>query len=89
MFGEPLASCSAVVKMRAEGIAIRRCKVYMVAGSPSPITLSITVDGKPQSPVTVQVSKMYTLFDSGDYADHQITIDIPKPGLHAFTFTFG
>lgn len=64
-------------------------KVYMVASSPSPITLSITVDGKPQSPVTVQASKMYALFDSGDYADHQITIDIPKPGLHAFTFTFG
>ncbi|MGH8145284.1 MAG: redoxin family protein [Rhodanobacteraceae bacterium] len=64
-------------------------KVYMVASSESPVTLSISVDGKPQPPVTVQASKMYTLFDSNDYRDHTIVIRIPKPGLHAFTFTFG
>lgn len=64
-------------------------KVYMVASSASPVTVQISVDGKPQPSVTVQASRMYTLFDSSDYGGHTIVIRIPKPGLHAFTFTFG
>jgi thiol-disulfide isomerase/thioredoxin len=64
-------------------------KVHMVASALTPITLDITVDGKPQPPVTVQASQLYTLFDSTDYRDHVLTIRIPKAGFHAFTFTFG
>lgn len=52
----------------------RSGKLYMVASSPQPVTLTITVDGKPQPPVTVQASKLYTLFDSNDYGDHQVEI---------------
>ncbi len=64
-------------------------KVFMVAASDKPATLQITVDGKSQSPVTVQASKLYTLFDSEDYTDHLIEMTIDQPGFKAFTFTFG
>ncbi len=64
-------------------------KVFMVASSKTPATLMITVDGKPQPSVTVQDSKLYTLFDSNDYSDHVIEINVDQSGLEAFTFTFG
>jgi hypothetical protein len=47
------------------------------------------VDGKPQPPVTVHESRLYTLFDSTDYRDHTVAITVPQPGFSAFTFTFG
>jgi hypothetical protein len=47
------------------------------------------VDGKPQPPVTVQQSQLYTLFNSTTYADHTVNITIPKAAFQAFTFTFG
>lgn len=64
-------------------------KVYIVASSQNPAVLAITVDGKKQPGVTVQSSKLYTLFDSEDYTNHVIEIDISQPGFEAFTFTFG
>lgn len=64
-------------------------KVYMVASSETPVTLSISVDGKPQPPVTVHDSRLYTLYDGTDYRPHVIRIDVPKAGLRAYTFTFG
>jgi cytochrome c biogenesis protein CcdA/thiol-disulfide isomerase/thioredoxin len=65
-------------------------KVFMVASSESkPITLKIIVDGKPQPDVTVSASQLYTLFDSNDYSEHTLEIDIPGSGFDAFTFTFG
>ena len=64
-------------------------KLHMVASSPQPVTLSITVDGNKQPDVTVHGSRLYTLFDSDDYRDHVVTIGIPKSGFKAFTFTFG
>ena len=64
-------------------------KVFIVASSQNPATLVITVDGKEQKSVLVQASKLYTLFDSGDYVSHSIEIDITQPGFQAFTFTFG
>ncbi|GAB3039896.1 hypothetical protein GCM10027285_25610 [Oleiagrimonas citrea] len=64
-------------------------KLHMVASSAKPVTLSITVDGKKQPDVTVHESRLYTLFDSNDYRDHVVTIDVPKSGFRAFTFTFG
>jgi cytochrome c biogenesis protein CcdA/thiol-disulfide isomerase/thioredoxin len=64
-------------------------KVYMVASADNPVTLQITVDGKLQPSVTVQASQLYTLFDSNDYSEHTLEIDIPQSGFNAFTFTFG
>jgi thiol-disulfide isomerase/thioredoxin len=67
----------------------RSGKVFMVASSAAPVTLSITVDGKHQPDVTVQESRLYTLFDSNDYREHMVTIKVPKAGFAAYTFTFG
>lgn len=64
-------------------------KVHMVASANDPVTLEIAVDGKPQAPVTVQASQLYTLFDGDGYKDHVLTIKVPKANFHAFTFTFG
>ena len=64
-------------------------KVFMVASAKEPVTLSITVDGKKQPDVSVQESRLYTIFDSTKYKDHTVVISIPKAGLKAYTFTFG
>ena len=64
-------------------------KVFMVASAKKSITLKIQVDGVNQPDVTVNESKLYPLFDSEDYKEHTIDIDIPESGLEAFTFTFG
>jgi cytochrome c biogenesis protein CcdA/thiol-disulfide isomerase/thioredoxin len=64
-------------------------KVFMVASSDQAQTLNISVDGKPQADITVQMSELYKLFDSTDYSEHTIDITIPQAGFNAFTFTFG
>jgi thiol-disulfide isomerase/thioredoxin len=64
-------------------------KLHMVASSDQPVTLDISIDGKPQPAVTVQSSQLYTLFDSADYRDHSLVLRISGPGLRAYTFTFG
>lgn len=64
-------------------------KLHMVASSDQPLTLEIVVDGKPQPSVTVQPSRLYTLFDSHDYRDHQLVLRIPAAGLRVYTFSFG
>ena len=61
----------------------------MVASSLNPATLRINVDGKEQPDVVIQALKLYTLFDSNDYSDHTVEIDITGSGFQAFTFTFG
>jgi len=63
--------------------------LFMVAASDKPVILQITVDGKPQPVVTVNMSQLYTLFDSDEYHDHNVDIEIPSAGFQAFTFTFG
>jgi len=69
-------------------LRFRAPKVNIVAGSPSSLTLSITVDGKPQPLVTVRESQLYTLYD-GAPGEHMLRLTIPKAGLSAFTFSFG
>jgi thiol-disulfide isomerase/thioredoxin len=69
-------------------LRFRAPKVNLVAGSLSQQALLITVDGKPQPPVTVQGSQLYSLY-SGSNGEHVLRVTIPKAGLSAFTFTFG
>jgi hypothetical protein len=61
----------------------------MVAAADKLVKLKILVDGKAQPDVTVQMSRLYTLFDSNDYREHMIEIEIPSKDFKAFTFTFG
>ena len=64
-------------------------KVYMVAESPKPVTVKVYIDGAYYKDVTISSSQLYTLFDSNEYKDRLIQIEIPSSGLEAFTFTFG
>lgn len=64
-------------------------KCFIVASSAKPVTLKIMVDEVQQKDVTIQQSQLYTLFNSTDYNEHTIEIEIPSPGFEAFTFTFG
>ena len=63
-------------------------KVNLVAGSPSPQTLSVIVDGMLQPPVTVDGSRLYSLY-SGTSGEHVLRLRAPKAGLSAYSFTFG
>ena len=63
-------------------------KVNLVAGSLSPQTLSVIVDGTPQPPVTVDGSRLYSLY-SGTSGEHVLRLKAPKAGLSAYSFTFG
>ncbi len=63
-------------------------KVNLVAGSPSPQTLSVIVDGTPRPPVTVDGSRLYSLY-SGASGEHVLRLKAPRAGLSAYSFTFG
>jgi len=69
-------------------LRFRAPKVNLVTGSSSSQTLSIIVDGKPQPPVTVQGSQLYSLYN-GTPGEHFLRLTIPKAGLSAFSFSFG
>ena len=64
-------------------------KIHMVAQANKMITVNIFVDGKPAGTVDIDQSDLYTLYDSQDYREHEIIIEVPKAGLEVFTFTFG
>ena len=77
--------------------------VYMVAGSDEPIDAEILLDGQPvedrqgadvrmengKNIVTIQEERLYKLIRHSDYEEHTLELIIKKPGLQAFTFTFG
>jgi len=63
-------------------------KVNLVAGSLLQQTLSVIVDGAPQPPVTVDGSRLYSLY-SGASGEHVLRLKAPKAGLSAYSFTFG
>ncbi len=63
--------------------------VYFVASSKEGINIKILKDGKESGNVFIKDNKLYKLIGGSDYGDHTIEIQIEKPGLQAFTFTFG
>ncbi len=75
-------------------------KVFLVASSDSGVDLTILRDGQPvgsasgsdvkDGQVTVKANRLYRLIeDPAGYGEHTLEIDIPEPGLDAYTFTFG
>jgi hypothetical protein len=53
-------------------------KLFIVASSSGqPITLQIKVDGRMQPAVTIQKSQLYNLFNSTDYSEYVVEIEIP------------
>jgi len=74
--------------------------VYMVASSNDGASMKIVLDGKPVSSdfagedvlsgeVYVKESSLYKLIKGDSYGEHTLELIIDKPGLKAFTFTFG
>ncbi|GAB3787539.1 thioredoxin family protein [Dyella agri] len=70
-------------------IRFKATKLYMVASASTPITLEVTIDGKPQTPVTVQGSRLYPLFDGGTDGIHVLKLHVPAKGLQVYSFSFG
>ncbi len=64
-------------------------KLYMVAKSQKEQDVKIKIDGILYKTVKIKNSELYTLFDSEDYKEHTVDIEIPEEGFEAFTFTFG
>jgi prepilin-type processing-associated H-X9-DG protein len=63
--------------------------VYMAAGSVHGVELEIYRDDVFIKKITVKDEQLYTLIEGKDYGKHTLKIKIFKPGLKAFTFTFG
>jgi thiol-disulfide isomerase/thioredoxin len=63
-------------------------KVNLVAGSASPQTLSVIVDGVQQPPVAVDGSRLYSLYN-GPGGEHVLRLRATKAGLSAYSLTFG
>lgn len=64
-------------------------KVFMVARAEHNVQLDIMVDNQAQPSITVQDSKLYTLFDGEDSGEHVLELTITGQDFSAFTFTFG
>jgi cytochrome c biogenesis protein CcdA/thiol-disulfide isomerase/thioredoxin len=76
--------------------------MYMVAASAdgSAVTATILIDGKPIPPqwqgadvknstLTITGSRLYSLYSNSILGRHRIDILFNRPGVQAFTFTFG
>ena len=70
-------------------LRFKAAKLYMVASAEHAVPLEVSVDGKPQPTVTVQDSRLYTLFDSSDDSEHVLRLRIPQADLRVYSFTFG
>lgn len=63
--------------------------VYITAGSAEGVEVEIYQDDILVKKVTIKDETLYQLIQDADYGKHTLKIVIPKPGLQAFTFTFG
>jgi len=77
--------------------------VFLVASADEPLEITVLRDGKPldsvagrdivmkngKSTATVYDARLYRLVEDADYGEHALEIMIEKPGLRAYTFTFG
>ena len=63
--------------------------VYMVASSVEGTDVEVYLDGKLNNTVHVQDEKLYQLINGTDYGEHTLKLLIGKPGIKAYTFTFG
>ncbi|MGA2103894.1 MAG: redoxin domain-containing protein [Methanoregula sp.] len=73
--------------------------VYFVASAANATNVSVMVDGKPVTDIagpdvtggvaTISDERLYQLVAGTDYGVHTLELNIPQPGLQAYTFTFG
>jgi hypothetical protein len=63
--------------------------LVMATASGDPIDVTVQVDDRPPTTVTVEASDLYNLVDDDTADVHDITVTATAPGLRAFAFTFG
>ncbi len=63
--------------------------VYMTAGSDIGTEIEVYKDDVLVKKIIIKDETLYTLIEGNDYGEHILKIKIKKPGLKAFTFTFG
>lgn len=77
--------------------------VYLVASADVPVTVNVTVDGKPlgsstgadvtekngTDTFTVSGSRLYDIYSGSEFGIHTLELSPQSKGLKAFTFTFG
>jgi thiol-disulfide isomerase/thioredoxin len=64
-------------------------KLHLVAGSKVPIEIIVRVDDGKPGRVSIAAPRLYTLFDSDDYREHTLDVEIPSRGLNIYSVTFG
>ena len=73
--------------------------VYFVASADNTTAVGVILDGKPiisgagadvaGGIVMIRDDQLYTIVEGADYGEHTLELEIPQPGLRAYTFTFG
>lgn len=63
--------------------------VFLVGSAESPVRVNISRDGKFIKSLIIQEEQLYPLIEGEDYGEHLLEIEIMKPGIRAYTFTFG
>ena len=63
--------------------------VYFVAGSSEEVQVNVKLDGKLVNNLTVKDFTLYHAVSLEDYSEHILELEIEKPSLTIFTFTFG
>ena len=63
--------------------------VYFVGGSKSGVDVEVYKDGVFIKTITIKNEQLYEIISGETYGKHVLEMKIKKPGLQAFTFTFG
>jgi thiol-disulfide isomerase/thioredoxin len=70
-------------------IRFSAAKLHLVAGSPKPAPVRVTVDGGPPRSFEIGMPTLYTLLDGDRYGEHLLELKSETPGLALFSATFG
>ena len=91
-YAETRGNCSILYQYNAEN-------VYFVASALRPVTVAVKLDGRSLvtgagadvagGVATVQDERLYAIVQGTEYGMHILELDVPEPGLRAYTFTFG
>ena len=64
-------------------------KVHLVASAPTPIKVTVLIDGVPTKTITISEERLYTLVDDEQAEAHLLELRVNTPGLRLYAFTFG
>jgi hypothetical protein len=82
---EALVLQSATGRLR---VRFSAAKLHLVAGSPQPATVRVSVDGQPGRTVEIGLPTLYTLDDGDRYGEHLLELECATPGLSLVSTTF-